>query len=104
VLLAHLGVQLAVHALAFGLVVPGVDATASRLVVPATAAYLAWLPIAVTAFVADAARIPHDADWHPTLPYYVGGSLLAIVGIVTTWEYLLKRHDHRERRNHATKS
>lgn len=91
VILAHLVVQLALHALA--LLVPVVaSVVGADALFAAFGAYYLWLPVAATAFVVDAARIPADADWHPRTWYYVAGSLVFIVGLITTWEYLAKRY------------
>jgi hypothetical protein len=93
VILAHLVVQLALHALALAFVIPaaatllGTDALFA-----AVGAYYLWLPVPAAAFVLDATRIPDDADWHPRTWYYLAGSLLVIVGVITTWEYLAKRY------------
>lgn len=93
VVLAHLVVQLGLDALALVLLVPGVAAfVGTDPLFAAVGAYYLWLPVAATAFVVDAARIPDGADWHPRTWYYLAGSLVFIVGLITTWEYLAKRY------------
>jgi len=95
VILAHLVVQLALHALALALLVPAVAAfVGTDVSFAAVGAYFLWLPVAAAAFVVDAAHIPGDADWQPRTWYYLAGSLVAIVGVITTWEHLAKRYAH----------
>lgn len=93
VVLAHLVVQLGLHALVLARTIPAIAAfVGTDALFAAVGAYYLWLPVAATAFVVDAAHIPDDADWHPRTWYYLAGSLVFIVGVITTWEYLAKRY------------